>query len=45
MTVLGPYEGGLSNNGEQVSVENDGGNAEDSVRYSAQFPWPMGQGN
>ena len=40
--MLGPYEGVLSNNGEQVSVENDWGNAEDSVRYSALFPWPMG---
>ena len=42
ITVLGPYEGVLSNNGERVSVENDGGNAEDTVRYSAQFPWPIG---
>ena len=42
VTVLGPYEGVLSNNGEQVSVENDGGNTEDSVRYSALFPWPIG---
>ncbi|HJN90731.1 MAG TPA: lamin tail domain-containing protein [Verrucomicrobiota bacterium] len=42
VTVLGPYEGVLSNNGERVSVENDGGNAEDSVRYSARFPWPIG---
>ncbi len=42
VTVLGPYTGVLSNNGERVSVENDGGNAEDTVRYSAQFPWPMG---
>ena len=42
IAVLGPYEGVLSNNGERVSVENDGGNAEDTVRYSAQFPWPIG---
>jgi len=42
VTVLGPYEGVLSNNGERVNVENDGGNAEDSVRYSARFPWPIG---
>ena len=42
VTVLGPYDGVLSNNGERVSVENDGGNAEDSVRYSARFPWPIG---
>ena len=42
VTVLGPYEGVLSNNGERVSVENDGGNTEDSVRYSALFPWPIG---
>jgi len=42
VTVLGPYEGTLSNNGERIRVENDGGNAEDSVRYSAQFPWPIG---
>ena len=40
--VLGPYEGVLSNNGERVTIENDGGNAEDTVRYSTQFPWPMG---
>ncbi len=42
VTVLGPYEGVLSNNGERVSVENNAGNAEDGVRYSAQFPWPVG---
>ena len=40
--VLGPYEGVLSNNGEQVRVENAAGDTEDSVRYSAQFPWPIG---
>ncbi|HBV30977.1 MAG TPA: hypothetical protein DEB49_00875, partial [Verrucomicrobiales bacterium] len=40
--VLGPYEGVLSNNGERVRVENAAGNTEDSVRYSAQFPWPIG---
>ncbi|MBT6661144.1 MAG: hypothetical protein HOB00_12755 [Verrucomicrobia bacterium] len=42
VTVLGPYEGVLSNNGERISVENDGGNTEDSVRYSSLFPWPIG---
>ena len=42
VTVLGPYVGVLGNNGERVNVENDGGNAEDTVRYSAQFPWPIG---
>ena len=40
--VLGPYEGVLSNNGERVRVENAAGDTEDSVRYSAQFPWPIG---
>jgi len=42
VTVLGPYVGVLSNNGERLNVENDGGNAEDTVLYSAQFPWPIG---
>ena len=40
--VLGPYEGVLSNNGERLRVENAAGNTEDSVRYSALFPWPIG---
>ena len=40
--ILGPYEGTLSNNGERLRVENSSGDTEDSVNYSAQFPWPIG---
>ena len=39
--ILGPYEGVLSNNGERVRVENASGKTEESVRFSAQFPWPI----
>ena len=40
--IVGPYEGTLSNNGERLRVENSSGDTEDSVNYSAQFPWPIG---
>ena len=40
--ILGPYEGTLSNNGERLRVENSSGDTEDSVNYSAKFPWPIG---
>ena len=40
-TVLGPYTGTLSNNGDTVRLEDAGANTIDSVSYSPGFPWPI----
>jgi hypothetical protein len=41
-SIYGPWQGNLSNNGETVRLKNQGGETQDSVSYSAQFPWPIG---
>lgn len=41
-SVLGPFEGGLSNSGDQVHLRDATGNRIDSVEYSDKFPWPIG---
>ena len=40
-TILGPYTGTLSNNGDTVRLEDAGANPVDSVSYSPAFPWAI----
>ncbi len=39
-TVLGPYNGQLSNRGDTVTLTNGSGVDVDEVRYLPSFPWP-----
>lgn len=39
-TALGPWVGGLSNEGETIRVENATGGTLDEVDYDGGFPWP-----
>ena len=39
-SLLGPYTGQLSNNGETVQLKNAAGQIVDAVSYSESFPWP-----
>lgn len=39
--VFGPFEGKLSNEGEQIELCNDDGELVDSVDYQPGFPWPI----
>lgn len=38
---LGPWDGGLSNDGEEVILKNAQGLVEDEVEYGIGFPWPL----
>ncbi len=40
-TVLGPYTGTLSNNGDTVRLANASAATIDTVTYSPAFPWPI----
>ena len=39
--ALGPWQGGLSNNGEKIELRNSTGDLIDEVDYNAEFPWPI----
>ena len=41
---LGPYEGTLSGEGEQIVLREADGNKVDEVNYKSEFPWPVGAG-
>jgi hypothetical protein len=40
--VLGPWQGGLANGGERVSLRAPSGELVDTVRYDDEAPWPVG---
>lgn len=42
VTALGPWEGGLSNDGEEIDLRDSSGNIRDQVDYGSGFPWPSG---
>lgn len=41
VTALGPWEGGLSSEGERIRLVDAAGNVQDEVTYSPSFPWPI----
>ena len=44
VSSLGPWEGKLSNEGEDVVLRDSDDNKIDSVEYQSQFPWPVAAG-
>ncbi|MFT5109082.1 MAG: hypothetical protein ACI8XO_003776 [Verrucomicrobiales bacterium] len=42
VSALGPWTGGLRNEGETVALRNNAGDLVDEVGYSDRFPWPVG---
>ena len=40
VTSFGPWDGKLSNSGEDVTIDDAAGNQLDDVNYGATFPWP-----
>lgn len=41
VTALGPWEGGLSSDGERLRLVDATGAVRDEVTYSPSFPWPI----
>lgn len=41
ITALGPFEGKLNNDGEQLLLRAANGNIIDEVNYGSDFPWPV----
>jgi hypothetical protein len=41
MSAYGPFDGKLSNDGEQLILRDAWGNKIDEVNYQSQFPWPV----
>ena len=41
VTALGPFEGKLSNDGEELVLLDDAGQTIDQVDYNNEFPWPI----
>ncbi|MBI1390512.1 MAG: hypothetical protein GC154_18910 [bacterium] len=41
-SILGPYDGKLSNDGERITLSSPGGITVDSVAYLGVAPWPKG---
>jgi hypothetical protein len=41
VTLLGPYEGQLSNRGDTIRVRDAAGQTVDAVSYSGEFPWAI----
>ncbi len=39
-TIMGPYEGALSNSGERLKLVRPDGTEVDDLRYSDELPWP-----
>ena len=39
--ALGPYEGGLANDGERLDLRNNAGRLIDTVAYGQDDPWPV----
>lgn len=42
VTALGPWDGGLSNGGEEIVLVDASGVVQDVVDYGVGFPWPTG---
>lgn len=42
VTAIGPWTGGLSNNGEEIDLRDASGTLQDQVNYNDGFPWPTG---
>ena len=42
ITVLGPFQGGISNGGETIELANRNGRVMDRVDYNDAAPWPLG---
>lgn len=40
--ALGPWTGGLNNDGEEIDLRNSAGTIMDQVDYGIGFPWPSG---
>ncbi|HEX4797051.1 MAG TPA: lamin tail domain-containing protein [Humisphaera sp.] len=41
VSSLGPFDGKLSNDGEDIQLQDSVGNVLDEVDYGAAFPWPI----
>jgi len=41
-TALGPWVGGLNNQGEEIDLRDSSGTLMDQVNYNSGFPWPTG---
>ncbi len=39
-SIFGPYSGKLSNNGEEIRLDDNFGSKVDTVEYDCGFPWP-----
>ena len=42
VTALGPYSGGLSSDGDTVTLDDASGTQVNQVKYQSEFPWPIG---
>jgi len=41
ITAVGPWTGGLSSDGEKITLEDSNGDKVDQVDYNSEFPWPV----
>ena len=41
-TAIGPWTGGLRNDGEEIDLRDASGTIQDQVDYGSGFPWPTG---
>ncbi len=41
VAALGPWEGGLASEGEEIRLQDANGDTVDRVDYRAEFPWPV----
>lgn len=42
VAAIGPWDGSLNNDGEEIDLRDSSGNIMDQVDYSSGFPWPSG---
>lgn len=42
VAAIGPWDGGLNNDGEEIDLRDSTGNIMDQVDYGSGFPWPSG---
>ena len=42
VTAIGPWSGGLRNDGEEIDLRDGSGTLQDQVDYGSGFPWPTG---